>query len=478
MSPEHVHFLSAEASIPLPGTRRSRTVPPAIVAGPTAYAPATAPYRSTARMSQLTDDVAAESMAAADADLTPIDTAPAPARFGVAAYWLILLLGSLSALGPLAVDMYLPSFPAIEAEFHATPAAVERTLAVYFLGLALGQLVYGPLGDRVGRKPPLYVGLGLFILSSIGCALAPGVHSLLALRFCQALGGCAEMVMARAIVRDRFHERDAARVFSSLMLVMGVAPILAPLVGGWLVVHVGWRMIFGIIAAFAAACLVAVAVALPESLPPARRQRRSAAEVLAVYRQLVRHRDLIAHSVSGSLVLAGVFAYVAGSPFLFIQLFHVRPDHFGLFFGTNAAGLIASSQVNGYLVRRHDPRRVLRAALVVAAVAGTTLLAMATTGTGGFAGLLVPLFAFLCCFGFVVPTSTALAMAPHGRVAGNASAVLGAIQFLVGGTGGLMVSLLHNGTAVPMTAVIAACGVVALGVNLVTGGETGKRIAP
>jgi DHA1 family bicyclomycin/chloramphenicol resistance-like MFS transporter len=421
-------------------------------------------------MLEISDNVAAETMGADDVTLdyeTP--AASATTRFGPAAYWLILLLGSLSGLGPLAIDMYLPSFPAIEAEFHATPSAVERTLAVYFLGLALGQLVYGPLGDRVGRKKPLYVGLTVFILASLGCAFSTGVHSLLALRFCQALGGCAEMVMARAIVRDRFHERDAARVFSSLMLVMGVAPILAPLVGGQLVVHVGWRWVFGIIAGFAALCLAAVTFGLPESLPVERREKRSVMEVVTVYGQLVRHRGLIAHSVAGSLILAGVFAYVAGSPFLFIQLFHVRPEHFGLFFGTNAAGLIAGSQVNGFLVRRADPRKVLRGALIVAAVAGSTLLAMAATHTGGFVGILVPLFAFLCCFGFVVPTSTALAMAPHGRVAGNASAVLGSIQFLVGGSGGLAVSLLHNGTAVPMTVVIAACGVIALGVNVVGG---------
>jgi DHA1 family bicyclomycin/chloramphenicol resistance-like MFS transporter len=416
-------------------------------------------------MIELTDNVAAETMGVADADLDAAPATPAT-RFGPSAYWLILLLGSLSGLGPLAIDMYLPSFPAIEAEFHASPPQVERTLAIYFLGLALGQLVYGPLGDRVGRKRPLYAGLTLFILASLGCAFAPGVRSLLVLRFCQALGGCAEMVMARAIVRDRFHERDAARVFSSLMLVMGVAPILAPLIGGQLVAHVGWRAIFGIIAAFAGVCLAAVTFGLPESLPADRRERRSAREVAAVYGQLVRNRTLIAHSVSGSLVLGGVFAYVAGAPFLFMNLFHVRPEHFGLFFGTNAAGLIAGSQVNGYLVRRIDPRRVLRAALVVAAIAGAALLVMTTTRPEGFIGILVPLFAFLCCFGFVVPTSTALAMAPHGRVAGNASAVLGSIQFLVGGSGGLMVSLLHNDTAVPMAAVIAACGAVALGVNL------------
>ncbi len=290
--------------------------------------------------------------------------------------------------------------------------------------------------------------------------------ALVGLRFLQALGGCAEMVMARAVVRDRFGERDAARVYSALMLVMGLAPMLAPLAGGWLVVHASWRAIFGVQATAGLACLVAVTFGLPESLPPDRRERRSPGEILAVYGQLLRHRLLIAHALAGSLVLAGLFAYVAGSPFVFIQLFHVRPEHFWLFFGTNAAGLITSSQVNGWLVQRVDPRRVLRGGLIAAAVAGTALLVTATTGLGGFPGILVPLFAFLCCFGFIVPTSTALAMAPHGRVAGNASAVLGSVQFAVSGAAGVLVSALHNGTAVPMAAAIAVAGVAALAVNL------------
>ena len=416
---------------------------------------------------ELTQDVVAESVGAIDAGL-PIEygVAAAGRRFAAADYGLILLLGSVSALGPLAIDMYLPSFPTIARALGSTPAAVERTMAAYFAGLAVGQLFYGPAGDRFGRKVPLYVGLTLFVLASAGCATARSVPALVGLRFVQALGGCAEMVMARAVVRDRFQERDAARVYSALMLVMGLAPILAPLAGGWLVVHASWRAIFGVQAAAGLACLIAVTFGLPESLPADRREHRSPAAILVVYGQLLRHRLLIAHALAGSLVLAGLFAYVAGWPFVFIQLFHVRPEHFWVFFGTNAAGLIASSQVNGWLVQRADPRRVLRGGLVAAAVAGTVLLFTARTGLGGFPGILVPLFAFLCCFGFVVPTSTALAMAPHGRVAGNASAVLGSVQFAVSGGAGVVVSLLHNGTAVPMAAAMATAGVAALAVNL------------
>ena len=431
-------------------------------------------------MTQLTDDVVAESLGAIDADLTggppayEAATVPgdAPAkRFDAADYGLILLLGSVSALGPLAIDMYLPSFPAIAAELHSTTAAVERTMAAYFAGLAIGQLFYGPAGDRFGRKLPLYVGLTLFVLASFGCATVHSVPALVGLRFVQALGGCAEMVIARAVVRDRFGARDAARVYSALMLVMGLAPVLAPLVGGQLVAHASWRAIFAVQAAAGLVCLTAVTFCLRESLPPDRREHRWPLAILVVYGQLIRHRLLIAHALAGSLVLAGLFAYVAGSPFVFIQLFHVRPEHFWLFFGTNAAGLIASSQVNGWLVQRADPRKVLRGGLIAAAVAGALLLTAAETHAGGFPGLLVPLFAFLCCFGFIVPTSTALAMAPHGRVAGNASAVLGGIQFAVSGAAGVVVSLLHDGTAVPMAAAIALAGASALAVNLTLGRE-------
>ena len=418
---------------------------------------------------KLSDDVAVESLGAIDAepemDLT-VAADGAATRFRPADYWLILLLGSVSALGPLAIDMYLPSFPAIAKELGSSTAAVQRTMAAYFAGLALGQLFYGPAGDRLGRKVPLYVGLTLFSAASAGCALARSVPMLVGLRFIQALGGCAEMVMARAVVRDRFGERDAARVFSALMLVMGAAPVLAPLTGGWLVVHASWRAVFGVQAAAGLTCLLAVTFGLPESLPADKRERRSPLEILGVYAHLLRERTLMVHTLAGSLVLAGLFAYVAGSPLVFMQLFHVRPDRFWIFFGTNAAGLIASSQVNGWLVQRVEPRRVLRGGLVAAACFGSVLVTVAVTRLGGFPAILVPLFAFMSCFGFIVPTSTAMAMAPYGRVAGNASAVVGCVQFAVSGIGGLIVSWLQDGTAVPMAAAIAVAAVAALAVNL------------
>jgi DHA1 family bicyclomycin/chloramphenicol resistance-like MFS transporter len=389
-----------------------------------------------------------------------------PGTFPWSVRWLILLLGTMSALGPLAIDMYLPAFPTIAAEFHVGVAEVERTLAVYFIGLSLGQLVYGPASDRFGRKRPLYFGLIMFIIASAGCALAASVHQLMAMRLLQALGGCAEMVVARAIVRDRFDTREAARVYSSLMLVMGLAPILAPLIGGWLIVHIGWRSIFVVHVLVASVCLFNVAFFLQESLPPERRDQNGFMETAALYGRLLGHRTFMGHTLSVSLMCGGLFAYVGGSPFVIIQLFGVRPEHFGYYFGLNAAGLITASQINGRLAHHFSLTKILRSALIAAAAAGSVLLFDALTHLGGFAGILMPLFFFVSSLGFVFPTATSLALAPHGRNAGNASAVLGCVQFLLSGLSGMLVSALDNGTAAPMCGLIAAGGIAAMVINL------------
>ena len=386
-----------------------------------------------------------------------------PVSTGSPAYYrLAIILGALSAMGPLAIDMYLPSFPTIAREFGAPVSSMEATAAAYFGGLALGQAIYGPISDRVGRKRPLYFGLVVFILASIGCAFATSVPALIALRLAQALGGCAEMVVARAMVRDCFDQGDSIRVMSLLILVLGLAPILAPLIGGQILVYVGWQGVFWTLAAYAAACLVAVRLLLPESLPVERRQRRSVAEIGMVYGTLLRDRRFMAYAVCGSLVIAGMFAYIAGSPFVFIEIFDVAPERFGLFFGTNAFGLIAASQVNGRLARRFEARQILRGVLPVTAAAGLVLLANAWTGFGGFAGILLPLFVCVASVGFVVPNTTVLAMQPHGRVAGTASALLGTVQFSCGAVAGALVGALNNGTAIPLAAVVATCAVGAL----------------
>ncbi len=376
-------------------------------------------------------------------------------------YRLAVILGALTAMGPLAIDMYLPALPTIARDLGTTPAAVQVSLAMYFVGIALGQAFYGPLSDRLGRKPALYFGLTIFVAASIGCALAWNVQSLIAFRFLQALGGCAPLVVPRAVVRDHFDERGSVRMLSVLILVMGLAPILAPLIGGQLLINYGWRSVFWVLTAYGVIWCVLVGLLLPESLSLERRKRQPVRAILALYARLLRDRSYMGYVLSGGMIFSGLLAYIAGSPFVFIELFHVPPEQFGLFFGTNAFGIIAASQINRWLASRMAPRRIIRIILPVAMVAGLTLLVNAYTGFGGFAGILVPLFFFIACHGFVMPNTTALAMAPHGTIAGSASALLGTLQFVLGATAGALVGVLGNGTAVPLAAVIAGCGVAA-----------------
>jgi DHA1 family bicyclomycin/chloramphenicol resistance-like MFS transporter len=364
-------------------------------------------------------------------------------------------------MGPLAIDMYLPALPTISRDLATSPASVQVSLAVYFIGIAFGQAFYGPLSDRFGRKPALYLGLIAFALASIGCARARSIEVLIVCRFLQALGGCAPLVVPRAIVRDYFDERASARMLSTLMLVMGLAPILAPLVGGQLLIAFGWRSVFWLLAVYAASALVLAVLLLPESLPEQRRRRQPLGAVLALYGRLLRDRVYMGYVISGGLIFSGLLAYIAGSPFVFIELFEVPPERYGLFFGMNAIGIIAASQVNRWLAGRVDPRRVLRLVLPVSMVSGVILLVNAWTGFGGFAGLLLPLFVFIASHGFVMPNTTALAMAPHGAVAGSASALLGTVQFVLGAAAGTAVGALGNGTAVPLAAVVAGCGAAA-----------------
>jgi DHA1 family bicyclomycin/chloramphenicol resistance-like MFS transporter len=374
---------------------------------------------------------------------------------------LAAILGALTAVGPLAIDMYLPGLPTIGREFGVDAAAVQVSLASYFAGVAVGQAFYGPLSDALGRKPALYFGLLVFVVSSIGCAWADSVRTLVVFRFLQALGGCAPIVVPRAIVRDHFDQVESIRMLSMLMLVMGLAPILAPLIGGQLLVNFGWRSVFWVLATYAIVWLVLVALFLPESLPIERRRRQPVGVVLATYGRLLLDRTYICYVLSGALIFAGLLTYVSGAPYVFIELFHVSPERFGLYFGVNACGILAASQTNRWLATRVEARRIVSVVLSVAMTASLVLLFDASTGFGGFAGILVPLFCYIACHGFVLPNTTALAMAPHGKVAGSASALLGTVQFVLASVTGALVSALANRTAVPLAAVIAGCGVAA-----------------
>ncbi|MCB4821044.1 Bcr/CflA family multidrug efflux MFS transporter [Roseicella aerolata] len=375
-------------------------------------------------------------------------------------WFLPIMLGAMAAFGPLATDMYLPAFPAIAAGLPADPASVQVTLATFFAGTALGQLGYGPLSDRFGRRPALLLGLVVFTLASIGCALTRDVEMLIWLRFCQGLGGCAGMVMARAIVRDVTEGAASVRLMSQLMLVMGLAPILAPSIGGALLAVADWRAIFWVLAAYSAILAVVVHLALPETLEAERRRREGFAGILLTYARLLRNRHFLGHALAGALPTAGMFAYIAGSPFVFMQLFHVPPAQYALFFGLNAFGLITVGQVNARLALRLPPERALAWVLAFMSVAGLALLVVAASGLGGFGAIVALLFCYVACIGAVMPLAITLALAPQGRVAGSASAVIGTLQFGLGAVSGGLVGALHTGTALPMALTIAVCGVL------------------
>jgi DHA1 family bicyclomycin/chloramphenicol resistance-like MFS transporter len=379
---------------------------------------------------------------------------------------MLLVLGALAAFAPLSIDMYLPAFPAIEGAFAASTGAVQTTLATFFVGFALGQALYGPVTDAFGRKAPLYVGLAVYVAASAGCALAPSVAALAGLRFVQAVGACAGAVISRAVVRDVFTASEAPRIYGALMLVTGLAPILAPLLGGWLLAWFGWQAIFWALAVAGALCLVAVWLQLPETHPPAARRRLALVPSLAAYARLLADRGFVGYALSGGLAMAGMFAYIAGSPFVFIQLHGVPPERYGWLFGANALGLVIAAQANGRVRRPGHAHATLRWANVVQAASGLVLLATAAAGAGGLAGVALPLFVYVASLGFVLPNATALAMAPHGANAGVASALLGTLQFSTAALAATAVGALHDGTATPMALVIAACGAGALAVNL------------
>ena len=373
-------------------------------------------------------------------------------------YRLALILGAQTAMGPLAIDTYLPALPTITREFATSTAAVQFSLSVYFIGIALGQAVYGPFSDRHGRRPPLFVGLALFVAGSLGCAVAPNVETLVTCRFIQALGGCAPLVIPRAVVRDLFDERDSVRMLSVLMLVMGLAPILAPLVGGQMLQYLGWRSIFWAYAVYGTVLLAVVAVGLGESLPEERRTRQPLGAVIQTYRRLLGDWRYMGYVLAGGLIFSGLLAYISGSPFIFIELFHISPQRFGFYFGSNAIGIIAASQVNRLLVHRFEARRILQVVLWISVVASVGLLAGAFTGYAGLAGIVVPLWFFIAMHGIVSPNTTALAMSPYGAVAGSASALLGTVQFGLGAASGALIGALADGTARPFASVLAGCG--------------------
>ena len=374
---------------------------------------------------------------------------------------LTLVLGAVMAIGPLALDMYLPALPMLEVEFAATPARVQHTVSAYLLGMGAGQLAFGPLTDRFGRKAPLVAGLGIFALASVGCALAQDIESFALLRFVQALGGSSGMVVIRSVIRDRFDAIQSARVLSAMMLVMGAAPILAPLGGGWLLVSASWHWIFWGLAAYALFCIATTSLYLAESHPIDRRTG-SLGRALAALPPLLRERLFVGPLLVFMSSFGAFFAYLAAAPFVFIQYFRVPAERFGWYFGANAFGFILVSQLNRRLVSGRGPRKVLGWGVGILAVSAALLLACALSGLGGFASVFALLFFVVASLGLIASNVSAVAMAPFGDRAGGAASLLGSGQAFTGVLTSAAVGWIHAAGAVPMASVVAACAAVSL----------------
>ena len=375
---------------------------------------------------------------------------------------LVFILGALTVIGPFAIDMYLPALPRIGVELGVDVGAVQLTLSVFLLGLAVGQAFLGPIVDRWGRRAPLLLGLAVFVVACVGCARAHSMAALLAWRLVMALGASASMVVPRAVVRDLFNERDSAKMYSLLMLILGVSPIFAPSIGGLLMNQTGWRGIFWVLAGLGVGCAAAVAWALPESSRPAEPRGGGVMQALRTYGQLLADRRFLGPALVAGFMVGTIFTYLTGSAFVLIELYGLTPQQYALAFGFNGMGLILASQLNRWLVNRYAVRHVLTGALIAGVGVGLALLAVGLTGWGGLPVLMALLFLNLSGAGIISPNIAAVLMAPFGEIAGSASALLGTLQFGVGSLAGALVGLLHNGTAVPMTAGIAGCAVASL----------------
>jgi len=379
----------------------------------------------------------------------------------------ILILGLLSAIGPFSIDMYLPGFPAIAKDLHTSVGHVSLSLSSFFIGISAGQFLYGPLLDRFGRKRPLYIGLSAYVLASVGCALSASADALIALRFLQALGSCAGMVASRAMVRDLFAVKDNAKVFSLLMLVVGVSPIIAPTLGGYITAAFGWKYIFILLSLIVAAILAAVHFTLAETRPPDESLSLKPVPIVKNFLAVLKEPQFYTYAFTGAVASAGLYAYIAGSPYVFMELFHVSEKQYGWIFALIAMGLIGASQLNSVLLKNYESRQIIKIALLCQSVTGLLLFIGTLTGLLELFSTIFFIFIFLCCQGFTFPNSSALSLAPFSKNAGSASALLGGIQMSIGAFTSALVSILHNHTALPMTGVMAACALLSFSVVMI-----------
>lgn len=377
-------------------------------------------------------------------------------------FYTILILGSLCTISPFAIDMYLPGFPAIASDLNASISQVQLSLTAYLIGIAAGQLLYGPLLDKYGRKMPLYIGLIAFVVASVGCALTSSVNALILMRFIQAIGGCAGMVAAQALVRDIFPVNKTAQAFSLLTLVIAISPMIAPTVGGYVTTAFGWQSVFIILALITVLVIVAVYFFLPLGRLPDRTLSLKPKPVLKNYLIVAKQPQFLLYTLAGGIATAAPFAYIAGSADVFINIYQVTAQQYGWIFAFLAFAMIGATQLNHLILRRFSSQQVIEFTLLYQTVVGVLLIVGSYYGWYGKFGLIALMFVFLTGQGINSPNATALALAPFVKHTGSAAALGGSFRMAMGGLASALVSVFHNGTALPMVSLMAACAIAGL----------------
>lgn len=386
----------------------------------------------------------------------------------------VLVMGLLCTVSPFSIDMYLPGFPAIVKDLDTTMDMVQLSLTSYFIGIALGQLVYGPLLDRFGRKKPLYAGLIIYILASIACAFTSSIQGLVIMRFVQAVGGCAGMVAAQALVRDLFPVNKTAQIFSLLVLVIAVSPMIAPTAGGYLVTAYGWHSVFLLLALLTALIMVSVYFILPQGQVADRSLSLKPKAVLKNYIEVFKNQQFLIYSLAGGIATAAPFAYIAGSADTFINIYGVTEHQYGWIFAILASAMIGSTQLNHIFLKYLSSQQLIKASLIYQTGTSLVMLAGYIFGFLELYSIIVLLFIFLTGQGLNMPNATALTLEPFEKNAGSASALMGCLRMGMGGVVSAAVSLLHNGTVLPMIVVMGICACAGLAILLIGQHQVGK----
>ncbi|UTN02941.1 multidrug effflux MFS transporter [Flavobacterium bizetiae] len=374
---------------------------------------------------------------------------------------LILILGSLTALGPFSIDMYLPGFSGIAKDLHTTVAKVSMSLSSYFIGISAGQLLYGPLLDRFGRKKPLFIGLLVYILASLGCVYVADIDSFILLRFVQAIGSCAATVASVAMVRDLFPVKDIPKVFSLLMLVLGLSPMLAPTIGGYVTEDYGWHTVFFILMCMGIAILIAAQVGLPNSYKPDTSISLKPKPIISNFLKVLKEPQFFTYAFTGSISFSGLFTYVAASPIIFMDIYHVDAKTYGWIFAFMSVSFIGSSQLNSVLLKKFSSEQMIFGALITQSVIASVFLILAVNNLLGLYETIAMLFLFLGCLGISNPNTAGLTMAPFAKNAGSASALMGAIQLGLGALASFAVGVFVKDSVAPMVVIMTSTTIIA-----------------